>query len=232
MTHRLVKCPKPDLFKVFRESEIAACNAAAVAGTLIATIAITSMSLPSVGQVHWIVRGLWLLSLATGLISALCACNLQATISRNLSWDQLLGWLNDEREKTGWKDVRGPTGKDSKRGGVFYVPVSSAVLLISAPRALIHYALTAYLIGLGIYLGIIWRDQLNTEVVMGENRNVFICFLISALVFYPLYWLSGLSNKCKNRAYKAEWENLTRAAKVGKLVETRLDRQSCSEGEA
>ncbi|KAM6506342.1 hypothetical protein FSOLCH5_15474 [Fusarium solani] len=164
MTHQLVASQEPDLFKVFRESEIAACNAIAVAGTLIATIAITSMALPFVGQVHWIVRGLWLLSLTTGLISVLCACNLQTTISRNLSWRRLRGWLNDERDKSRRKDPRGPTGKDCKREEVFYVPDSSAVLLISAPRVLIHYALTAYLIGLGIYLWIVWRDQLNPEV--------------------------------------------------------------------
>ncbi|KAH6986680.1 hypothetical protein EDB80DRAFT_181777 [Ilyonectria destructans] len=219
MTHQLVGSQECDLFKAFRESEIAACNAVAVAGTLIATIAITSMALPSVGQVHWIVRSLWLLSLVAGLVSVLCACNLQTTICRNLSWKRLRGWLNDERDKTRRRGGTCATGENCKSGDVFYVPDFSAVLLISAPRVLIHYALSAYLIGLGVYLGFVWREELGSEGAAGDNQNAFIFFATSLSIFYPLYWLSSLGNKCKNAAYEGHWRKLNGVRKVGGRVE-------------
>jgi len=54
------------------------------------------MVLPSITKVHWIARALWLFSLLSGLVAVLCACNQQMTISRRITCQGLLEWMNDE----------------------------------------------------------------------------------------------------------------------------------------
>jgi len=57
------------------------------------------MMLPHITEVHWIVRALWLFSVLSGLIAVLYACNQQMTISRQISWEDLWWWMNDD-----WSD--------------------------------------------------------------------------------------------------------------------------------
>jgi hypothetical protein len=164
-------------------------------GTLIALIAIASMALPSASQVHWIARALWLFSLLSGLISVLYACNQQMTISRNLQWDDIWRWMNDSRGKGDETDNNNHEQKDEDD---FHVPDFFAVLLISGPRILLHHSLRAYITGLGVYLGFVWQDHLDTEAAPDDNRNIFIFFMISLAVCYTVYWLSDVANRCKN----------------------------------
>lgn len=225
-----------------------------IQGTLVATIGIGSMALPSANQAHWTARAFWILSLVSGLISVQHACNLQCILTKNLSWDQLWGWLNDERErevkstkknqrkgaqyeaksaerdeekgiryncmplaKAKWKDTKCESSLEEhyEEKSYFHIPDFFAVLLISAPRMMLHYSLLAYTVGLGIYLGFVWKEQLVAEAFMGDNENIFIFFLASVAVCYPMYWMYFVANLCKNDVYQRDWVQLRQAKQVG-----------------
>jgi len=104
----------------------------------------------------------------------------------------------------------------------FHIPDIFAVLLISAPRIMLHYSLLAYTVGLGIYLGVVWKEELVTEAVMGDNESIFMSFVASVAVCYPIYWVYFVANLCKNDVYQGDWERVWVAEEVG-ITEERRD---------
>jgi hypothetical protein len=165
-------------------------------GTIIATIALASIILPSITNVHWIARALWIFSLLAGLNAVLCSCNQQMTISRRLTSRDLFEWMNDESRADHCKKSEGDDGQHE-----FHVPDFYAVLLLSLPRKFLHYSLEAYMIGLIIYLGFLWRDQLD-EATPGDNRKIFIFSLISLAVCWTVFVVSDITNRCKDSVWK------------------------------
>jgi hypothetical protein len=57
-------------------------------------------------------------------------------------------------------------------------PRLSAVLLFSISRAFFDYALVAYIIGLGTYLGFVWQYSLDVQAGPFDSRNIFIVFMV------------------------------------------------------
>lgn len=58
------------------------------------------------------------------------------------------------------------------------IPRLSAVLLFSISRAFFDYALVAYIIGLGTYLGFVWQNHLDVQAGYFDSRNIFIVFMV------------------------------------------------------
>jgi len=212
------------------------------------------MSLPSVAEVHWIVRALWLFSLLSGLIAVLYACNQQMTIARNIRWEDLWDWLNDAHVNASLlscgcraapsrpggnhrhhKKHGNPPDKpddQTERRDEFLVPDIFAVILLSAPRKLIHYSLDAYLIGIAAYLGLMWKKA-GADDPTEDDRNIFIFFICTFGICYLVYYLSSIANRCKGTPYQNDWELLERRNKqeigvkeLGKSV--RADCRRCS----
>jgi len=50
---------------------------------------------------------------------------------------------------------------------------------MSLSKRLLNFALIAYVIGLGVYLGSLWQNQLDTAAGHNDSRNISIVFLIS-----------------------------------------------------
>ncbi|KAH8897667.1 hypothetical protein GQ53DRAFT_742618, partial [Thozetella sp. PMI_491] len=291
--HQLIDSYDDTLFKDFRDLQTSECNAVAVAGTLIATIAIGSMALPSAGQVHWTARAFWFLSLVSGFVSVLHACNLQTMLSKYLRPKSLWPWMNDKRPGNKWNPSGGINckwkcklcRKDQKESnpnscpescrnrcrnncrcknncpnsclnncsndclnnrpkdcrlwemtqwnsnnyeckcecececdpasGHYFVPDVCAVLIISAPKVMLHYSLLAYTTGLGIYLGFVWKHQLVEEAVGGDNQNIFIFFVASVGICFPMYWFSYIAGSCKNGIYSRNWKDYKCSHVVG-----------------
>jgi hypothetical protein len=64
-----------------------------------------------------------------------------------------------------------------KEGSSNTIPRLSAVLLFSISRAFFDYALVAYIIGLGTYLGFVWQNHLDVQAGHFDSRNIFIVFM-------------------------------------------------------
>jgi hypothetical protein len=69
----------------------------------------------------------------------------------------------------------------------------AAAILMSSPSMMINFALGAFLTGIGVYLGFVWKNDLDTLASKTESRNVFICFLISLAFCYSFYVFPLLS---------------------------------------
>jgi hypothetical protein len=149
-------------------------------GTIIALIAITSLLLPSLEQAHWVARAFWIFSLLTSCFSAHHACNLRRALSRLKKCDIKI-WMTDSLRS-----------KDNCE-----LPCVLAVIMISCPKQLLRYALPAYIIGLGVYLGSLWHYQLDTAVGHNDSRNIFIVFLVSV----PFCYLYSQFAKLKDMGY-------------------------------
>lgn len=54
----------------------------------------------------------------------------------------------------------------------------AAAVLMSAPTLMINWALGAFLTGISIYFGFVWKNKLDALASQVESRNTFICFII------------------------------------------------------
>jgi hypothetical protein len=188
--------------------------------TLIALIVIAAMALPAASQVHWIARALRLFSLLSGLVAVLYACNQQMTISRNLHWHDMWNWMNDSRPRLKRHQTGNNSEKESNSGekhtqDPFHIPDFWAVLLISGPRILLHCSLRAYVTGLGVYQGFVWRDNLDTDTSRDDMRNIFIFFIVSLAVCYAIYWISDVANRCKGSPWRSDFDEVRTNPNVG-----------------
>jgi hypothetical protein len=105
--------------------------------------------------------------LLASCFSAHYACNLHIVLGK-LKKHKVRKWMTDS----------------SRLKGNRRLPCVLAVLMISCPKQLIRYALPAYMVGLGVYLGSLWHYQLDTEAGYNDSRNIFIVFLVSTLFCY------------------------------------------------
>jgi hypothetical protein len=75
----------------------------------------------------------------------------------------------------------------------FPIPRLTLVLMLSISKAFFDYALTAYIIGLGVYLGFVWQKNLDVDAGNSDSRNIFVvfsaytgfCFCVYLLLAYP-----------------------------------------------
>jgi hypothetical protein len=130
-------------------------------------MAITSLLLLFASQVHWVACALWIISLLSACLSVLFGCKHQTFLG------ELLFYAKDD-SKTYSKEVK----KWLKEKDSNQKPRFSVVLLFSICKAFFHYALVTYIIGLGVYLGFLWRNSLDEEAGPFDNRNIFIVFSV------------------------------------------------------
>jgi hypothetical protein len=97
----------------------------------------------------------------------------------------------------------------SKCKGRCIFPCHLAVLMMSLSKQLLNFALIAYVIGLGVYLGSLWQNQLDTAAGHNDSRNIFIVFLISVSL--------GLSVSLFARVKNMDWKE--KAIPLGKNKE-------------
>jgi hypothetical protein len=75
----------------------------------------------------------------------------------------------------------------------------SAQQLLTLPSSLLCLAGLAYIAGFGVYIGLVWTDDIPTiSLGPGDNRNVFIFFMLSLL---PLIsWMFGTLFKAREQS--------------------------------
>ena len=62
------------------------------------------------------------------------------------------------------------------------------VLLLSGTKMFFNWSLIAYVVGLGVYLGSMWRRGLDADASPSDSRNIFIVFLLCATIWYCVYF--------------------------------------------
>ena len=175
----------------FRQAVVNECNMTAIAvstflstfvvtcsvsaqGAIIAQVAITGLSLPSLSSTHWLARAFLLLAVISGCLSVYYACVLQRAIGKLYRPSHIRDWLR----------LPPPSGDgetDVRRASLM------AVLIVSAPFTMVKVSIFSFLIGLTIYQGYIWTRALDSAAGTGASRDVFIT-LVVGLGFCVIYF--------------------------------------------
>ncbi|KAH8768849.1 hypothetical protein F5883DRAFT_63347 [Diaporthe sp. PMI_573] len=174
----------------FKDATKQESNMVAVAGTILAQIAITALSLSNLSQAHWTARGFFTFSLVSSIISVYYASQQHRVLSRFLSSEEIRAWMrrkSEQEENKRWM----PTKRASKSDpDIDILPSITSVLTYSAPNALLSASVCAFLVGLGIYLGFVWTNDLDQSASPSDSRAVFVTYIVSVSVCYSLYSLS------------------------------------------
>jgi hypothetical protein len=142
-------------------------------------VAITSLLLPSANQVNWVARALWLVSVLSAFTSVFFSCRRQSILGR-LWCPENLELLREEFRGSS----RTARGKNETK---VVMPRFKIVIMFSLCAWFLKAAVLTYIIGLGVYLGLMWRDNLDGDAEYFGDRNIFIVFLVyaaSCCLFY------------------------------------------------
>lgn len=135
-------------------------------------MAVTSLLLPNVNQVHWVATALWLVSVLSAFTSVFFACYRSEIIGRIWCEKDFI-WLRE----------------DIKKCDDFPKPHSVVLIIFSLCTWFLKTAVITYVIGLAVYLGFMWRTNLDSGAEYVGNRNIFIMFLVYAAFCAILYLL-------------------------------------------
>ena len=70
----------------------------------------------------------------------------------------------------------------------------SAAFLTQVPYSMLEYGVIFLVLGLGLYFGYAWKNKLDTETGVEDNRNVFIMY-IACTGFWTLQWAWAFFSK-------------------------------------
>lgn len=160
-----------------REGRFDECRERALAnvlqGALMAQAAISALSLPHLEQTHWGARMSFTISLVISLLAIFFTCIQHRS----------LGFLRRPIELRAWLS-NGTRYRNSSNDIVFQSSMVAHQLL-HAPYELVGISLTAFIGGLGTYLGSAWlRDvEISVRIAAGKsvqvgNLGVLVCYLV------------------------------------------------------
>jgi hypothetical protein len=165
-------------------------------GTVMTQIAITSLSLESLSQTHWVARASWLFSLMSGLLAVYYAGNPVWKIGRLEGDNQIRAWIRSSDK--GIKDILAEPKTLSEKTRLqrlirTLAPAPSSVLVVTAPGLLLSSALISLLVGFGIYFYFVWARRLDSLAGRNDSRDIFIFYIVSLLLCYGVYAIAGIS---------------------------------------
>ena len=183
----------------FRDSVITECNMTAVTvstldlfglyhmslicvqGAIIAQVALTALSLPSLSLAHWTARAFLLFATVAGCLSVYYACTLSRNIGKCYQAKLVRDWLSAATQHMENAEANEKNETQASLSGIF---------ILSAPYTMMSYAILAFVTGLAIYQGFVWTRTLDTDAGKDNSRNVFIAYIVST-GFCELFFLSA-----------------------------------------
>jgi hypothetical protein len=145
-------------------------------------------------------RALWVVSMLTAFLSVLFVCQKQRFIGRVLFYETM------------FEDQPCVVAKFRKRMrechpvGHPVIPRLPLVLLLCAPKTFLDYAIVAYVLGLGVYLGFVWQNSLDVDAGHNDSRNIFIVFLIFTCFYFCILHLMPDPNLKEWSDFRIEWD--------------------------
>ena len=121
-----------------------------------------------------------------GILSVQFAAMQQRTMGNLYKASQIRSWLLTNSQVSHTND-----SQDLKEK---YKVSFSAAFLTQIPYTMLEYGVILLVLGLGLYFGYAWKDQLDTETGIGDNRNVFIMYITCTGV-WTLQWTWAFFSK-------------------------------------
>ncbi|KAI1387220.1 uncharacterized protein F4822DRAFT_276805 [Hypoxylon trugodes] len=196
----------------FRQSLSSSMNMVAVAGAIIAQVAITGLSLEGIDQAHWTAAAFLVASLIFGAISVYACFIVQQEVNGLLGTDGLLDWLSRPltEEQVNEKlqmileylnSLQGhpPPGDPPPRNQAAPLPEldfvdpldreasALAAIVVAAPSGLLGLSLNCFVFGFGIYLGGVYSNNLIPGFGRGGSLGILIFYIIAAATSTFLY---------------------------------------------
>ena len=141
-------------------------------GAIIAQVALTALSLPSLSLAHWTARAFLLFAVVAGCLSVYYACSLSRDIGKCYQPEAVRDWLTAANTS----NIASFEG-DKKKGRKASL---SGIFILSAPYTMMSYSILAFIIGLAIYQGFVWTRTLDTDAGKTNSRKVFIAYIASS----------------------------------------------------
>ncbi|KAK5119556.1 hypothetical protein LTR85_007384 [Meristemomyces frigidus] len=179
--HVIGKGKGPEEAQEMKKSYTESFTMLGVAGALVAQIAITALSLPNIEAIHWTVQACFIISLIAGCLSVYYSCVVQLILSGLHGGKEVANWLARPRIAYGFeKKVVDDIEAEAEKPGfhVKRIPSLNSALMLVAPAALLNFSLAAFLVGLGIYLGLVFSEHLGSLRGTQATLAVLIVYIV------------------------------------------------------
>ncbi|THW77556.1 hypothetical protein D6D18_09888 [Aureobasidium pullulans] len=186
---------------------------------IVAQIAITALSLGTSDTIHWTANAAFVISLVTASLSVFYACLLQQHISGLFTSEDVKSWLSKpaskyemetleimaselRRARYRWQDL-GPLS-DARQSALetfrkqiegfareckWKTASFNAAFMIKVPSLLLNWSVGAFILGLGVYLGCVWRPDGISDPSRNGSLGVLITYLITTVGGLLLYYV-------------------------------------------
>ncbi|RSM17099.1 hypothetical protein CDV31_003992 [Fusarium ambrosium] len=190
-------------------------NMVAIAGAIIAQIAITGLSLEAMSQAHWTAAAFLVVSLIFGLISVYVAFIVQQELNGLLGSGGFADWLTltpsaQELPSNRYSSSRHPAVPQTQESSqprteavpraehspvdlhLQREPSALAAIMMATPSGLLGLSLNAFIFGLGIYLGSAYTGNLVPDFGKGGSLGILIFYIVAATTGTFLYMFPRL----------------------------------------
>lgn len=210
-----------------KQSMAANCNMIAVAGAIIAQVAITGLSLDKVAETHWSTEAAFIISLVAGALCVYYTCMVQQKLGglsrpedikdwlcRPGKWtgldkelgDQLNALHNDSKARPDLerlqRDLLGHLADDRWKTASI-----NAAIMLSVPGFLLNVSVATFLVGLGIYLGFAFTNDFLPDAGTNAALAVLLVYILAStlglLIFFIPYGLKVVESVPTQRVGRA-----------------------------
>ncbi|GAB7349073.1 hypothetical protein MBLNU459_g8032t1 [Dothideomycetes sp. NU459] len=213
-----------------KQSIAANCNMIAVAGAIIAQVAITGLSLANVAATHWTTHAAFIMSLVAGALCVYYSCMVQQKLGGLARPEDIKDWLCRPGKWTGLdkeldeqlaslrNDVEAHPDLDRLQRDLvahlsddrWKMASINAAIMLSVPGFLLNVSVATFLVGLGIYLGFVFTNNFLPDAGTNAALAVLLVYIIASslglLLFFIPYGLKvveSVPTKRVGRAAKA-----------------------------
>ncbi|KAF2714421.1 hypothetical protein K504DRAFT_486341 [Pleomassaria siparia CBS 279.74] len=198
----------------FMKSYTSSFNMIGVAGAIIAQVAITALSLTGLNDAHWTAEAFFVISLVTGALSVFFSCVNSPSLHGLHSADDIRIFLTKPSRSADLQAMNKLLAKAEEdvkidnytlqhlRSLNLKVASANSAVMLVAPMYLLNVALSAFLLGLGIYLGNLYTAKLVPEFGDGA-LGIFIIYIITTAtglaIFYAARSFKHIENLPRER---------------------------------
>jgi len=138
--------------------------------------------------------------------SVLFSCTRQKIIGRLWCPNTLKGLYHEKKDEFPYHEKKDKSPSASPDVKKFPIPEFAVVMTFSLNTWFLHAAIWTYVIGLGVYLGAMWRNSLDGDGEYFDDRNIFIIFLVYTIICVCSYFLVYALLSCQQKEdRKCRW---------------------------
>jgi len=179
-------------------------------GAIIAQVAISAISLTGLEDSHWLVEAFFIASLVTGCLSVFFSCAIGPAFHGLHSAEDIKNFLTKPTPAAEAKELYQKLSEAEKfkvahkvtdgeqvaqldymlKMRKWKVASAYATILLVVPKTLLSVALNTFLVGLGIYMGMLYTAKLVPTYGSG-SIGILVFYLVSAFVGIGMYYLAN-----------------------------------------